>query len=383
MMPAYDYIIAGAGAAGLSLAIRLAQEPLLKDKKILIIDKARKTENDRTWCFWESGRSYFEDVVHHQWKNIHFYSPEFSSLLDIAPYTYKVIRGKDFYEHCFAILKSYPNVHIQLRSVDSIGTETNSAFVISEGEKIEAKYVFNSILFEPIQPSFGTFYLHQHFKGWEIVTDRNCFDPSVATFMDFRVSQHHGATFMYVLPLAPNRALVEYTLFNESLLPQETYEEALSDYIHNTLQIEQFQIHATEYGVIPMTNYKFPKKQGNIIFIGTAGGQTKASSGYTFQFIQKHSAAIVENLIRVGHPFVHTTSFQERFHLYDATLLRVLSERKVPGFSVFADLFKKNPATRVLRFLDNETSLQEEIKIMSSVPTTIFFPAAIKQMLRG
>ena len=31
--------------------------------------------------------------------------------------------------------------------------------------------------------------------------------------------------------------------------------------------------------------------------IGTAGGQTKASSGYTFQFIQKQSQQIVDYLI--------------------------------------------------------------------------------------
>lgn len=379
----FDYIIAGAGAAGLSLAVRLVQEPHLQHKKILILDKAVKTENDRTWCFWEAGRGFFEEVVHHQWKNIHFYSPEYSSLLDIAPYTYKVIKGADFYNHCFSILRTYPNVSIQHRSVDSIGTSSNNAFVMSNGEKLEAQYVFNSILFEPIQPNEKTYYLHQHFKGWEIVTDQYHFDPSSATFMDFRVGQEHGATFMYMLPLSRNRALVEYTLFNETLLPKETYEAALTDYIHRTLRIEQFTIHATEYGVIPMTNYRFPTKQGNIVYIGTAGGQTKASSGYTFQFVQKNSAAIVASLVQYGHPFIHTSSYEQRFHLYDATLLRVLSEGKIPGYSVFADLFKKNPATRVLRFLDNETNLGEEIKIMSSVPTRIFLPAAMKQMLRG
>ena len=47
----YNFILAGGGAAGLSLAVQLASSPL-KDQSILIIDRDRKQANDRTWCFW-------------------------------------------------------------------------------------------------------------------------------------------------------------------------------------------------------------------------------------------------------------------------------------------------------------------------------------------
>jgi lycopene beta-cyclase len=53
----YDYIIVGAGAAGLMLANAMALDPFFSDKRILILDKDPKEANDRTWCFWEKNEA--------------------------------------------------------------------------------------------------------------------------------------------------------------------------------------------------------------------------------------------------------------------------------------------------------------------------------------
>ena len=50
-MEHYDYIIAGGGCAGLSLAWQLLHSPL-RDRTILIVDRDDKDQNDRTWAFW-------------------------------------------------------------------------------------------------------------------------------------------------------------------------------------------------------------------------------------------------------------------------------------------------------------------------------------------
>ena len=110
--------------------------------------------------------------------------------------------------------------------------------------------------------------------------------------MDFSISQQYGTTFMYVLPIAPNKALVEYTLFTEELLNDATYTIALKKYIQENLGIEEYAITHEEFGQIPMTNFTFPNQQGNIIYIGIAGGQAKGSSGYAFQFIKKQNELI-------------------------------------------------------------------------------------------
>lgn len=196
--------------------------------------------------------------------------------------------------------------------------------------------------------------------------------------MDFRVGQQHGTTFVYVMPFEPNRALIEYTLFSSTLLKPEEYDEGLKEYISNYLGVSSYSVAEVEAGVIPMTNYKFPRNNGNIINIGTAGGQTKASSGYTFNFIQKHSAAIVKSLARGKSPVVNAAS--RRFDFYDSTLLHILHHNKVPGDHIFSRFFKKNKPQRVLRFLDNESSLSEELLLISSLPTMPFLKAALKQL---
>ncbi len=51
--PDYYYVIVGGGMAGLQLAYRIHNDLFFKGKKIAIVDPNNKTENDKTWCFWE------------------------------------------------------------------------------------------------------------------------------------------------------------------------------------------------------------------------------------------------------------------------------------------------------------------------------------------
>jgi lycopene beta-cyclase len=238
----------------------------------------------------------------------------------------------------------------------------------------KAAQIFSSVLLQEPVLQAGEYYLLQHFRGWWIETEEDVFDPAVADLMNFRTSQQHGCAFMYVLPVSRRRALVEYTLFTEEALPDAAYDEALQVFIREEMQLAQYRVTEVENGVIPMTNLRFPQQEGRIRFIGTAGGQTKASSGFTFQFIQKQSQAIVASLLQ-GH--LNLPPMSARFRFYDSVLLRVLHERRVSGADVFLRLFKKNPAPRVLRFLDNESSLWDEWMIMNSTAKRVFVPAAM------
>jgi lycopene beta-cyclase len=199
--------------------------------------------------------------------------------------------------------------------------------------------------------------------------------------MDFRTGQSHGATFFYVLPFSTTEALVEYTLFSPALLEEDAYEAALKTYVEEVMGVTEYTIEEKERGSIPMTNFRFPSGHGNMVNIGTAGGQTKGSSGYTFQFIQKHSAAIVAALERKEHPS-HARSQRPRFQFYDSVLLHILANKTLHGADIFSDLFRKNKPQNVLKFLDNETSLKEDIGLISSLPTVPFAKAAMLHLLQ-
>lgn len=378
MKNSYDYIITGAGCAGLSLLFRMMNDPFFDEKKILVADESFKNKNDRTWCFWEKENGLFENIIHHRWQQIDFFSNEFSARFDIFPYQYKMIRSIDFYDHIINAAKQRTNIDFHFGKIEAVENEADKAFALIDEKKIYANYLFNSILFN--RSFTGKYNLLQHFKGLLIETDENIFDEKIATFMDFRVNQIYGTTFVYVLPVAANKALVEYTLFSEKILSQYEYDEALKNYLSEFFKINTYKIIEEEFGIIPMTDHRFSKGSEKIINIGTAGGQTKASSGFTFQFIQKHSAAIVDALINKKDPLIENSFFKKRFHLYDKTLLHILHHKKMNGAEIFSDLFKKNPPQRVMRFLDNETNFSDELKIMQSVPSKIFLPAALKEL---
>ena len=376
----YDYIIAGAGCAGLSLAMHMIHSGKFRDKKILIVDQSTKTQNDRTWCFWQKGHGIFESIVYKEWQNLFFHSDSFSKKLNIEPYCYKLIRSIDFYNYCLKKISENSNFIFLQAGIKKVFSNESGTGIIADDQEYTASFVFNSLL--PPKPELkkGQHWLLQHFMGWIIDTNEGVFDPALATLMDFRTDQLNGTSFFYVLPFSPAKALVEYTIFSKELLKEEQYEQELKNYIKDTLRLLSYHIEEKEFGVIPMTDVRFSKKENNCINIGTAGGQTKGSSGYTFNFIQKHSAAIVDSLIKHDHPF-GVQDISNRFHFYDSILLSILDEGKLNGADIFSDLFKKNKPQQVLKFLDNETSVTEELNIIRSLPILPFSKAAIKQVL--
>jgi lycopene beta-cyclase len=373
----YDIIIAGAGCSGLSLLVRLLRSGKFEDKKILLIDRDQVKTNDRTWCFWEQTPGFFEHLVYRNWSTLSFFGEDFDASLDIAPYQYKMIRGVDFYAWCFAEINKYPQVEKLFGEITEISNTDGRAFITIDGRRIDAgnAIVFNSILKEG-HTSKKDITVLQHFKGWVIETGKPVFDPSKATLMDFRVDQQHGTGFVYVLPLSERSALVEYTLFTPTLLEDQQYDEMLNGYINNYIKAGSFRISEHEFGIIPMTNRFFPFYKNGVYQIGTAGGQTKASTGYTFRFIQKQSDEIVEALIN-GRSLSSIPRTPSRFRFYDNTLLHILYHNKLPGKKIFSSLFQRNDVKRVLRFLDNESSAADEWKIISSLPAWPFMKAAV------
>lgn len=380
MNTSYDYIITGGGLSGLSLAMRLITDPFFTDKKILLLERAEKNQNDRTWCYWEKGPGYFEDIVYRKWNHVWFHSHMHSKKYQLQPYQYKMIRGADLYNTCYNKIKASDRIELCFADVSAITNTSSGVEVITNKGIFLGAYVFSSIYSPKEYGSKGKHNLLQHFKGWVIETPNNHFDPQTATLMDFRMDQQHGATFVYVMPFSPHKALIEYTLFSKDLLTDDEYAQGLQHYIYNTLGIEKYSIVEEEHGVIPMTDYDFPEHEGNIVYLGTAGGQTKASSGYTFQFVQKQCDQIIEKIKTTGSPVVVKSFLNKRFKWFDKVLLHILYHRKVEGATVFSLLFKRNKISRIFSFLDNESKLHQELKLINSLPKLPFIKAGWKEL---
>ncbi|MFC4633620.1 lycopene cyclase family protein [Dokdonia ponticola] len=379
MQTQYDYIIMGGGLSGLTLAYRMAQDAFFDAKSILIIDAAAKKENDRTWCFWESQPDIFEDIVSHRWSTIGFKSPVFSDEILIQPYQYKKIEGDDFYAFAKAYLATKPHISFLQETVLSVENQQHQVVITTAQQKLFGAKVFNSILNSELLESQSQHqYLKQHFIGWFIKTETPIFDPDCATFMDFTVPQKGNCRFMYVLPTSPTEALFEYTLFSKELLEDSEYETAIQEYLTKK-GILQYHIQRKEQGNIPMSSYRFDKHNSkNMLHIGSAGGWTKASTGFTFKHTLKKTAALV-GFLKTEKDF-RLFSKRSRFWWYDLLLVDVLYRKNHLGAPIFGEMFKNNPTDRIFRFLDDETTFKEELQIIWSLPKKEFVKAVFSRL---
>ncbi len=369
-MTQFDYIISGGGCAGLTLAFLLMGDKNTK-KSTLIIEKAPKDQNDRTWCFWEKGDNLLEELVYKSWDQAHFQADGYNEIFGISPYRYKMIRGLDFYQFMRTELSQHAEITWLQAEVNSV--HDDGKVDTSEGS-YRARLVFDST--KPLK-SFDNLEsattLLQHFKGYFIKTPQPAFNPDVFSYMDFRTPQLGDFRFGYVLPFSATEALVEYTIFNQQLLTDEAYKTGLETYLHEVLEVTDYEITEEEYGIIPMTDYDFPFRVSEHVFrIGISGGFAKPSTGYTFLRGQKILTQVVKNL-SAGVPVDQHLPFQKsRFKRYDSTLLKVLSKADNKGKASFAAMFRKNGMQRMFSFLDEETHIKEELAVMSSTPIFTF-----------
>ena len=398
----YDYIIAGAGGAGLSLLHYLMQCSNLVSKSILVIDKSFNKTNDRTWCFWNKDASAFENLVKNRWDTISIHAEGFDKELPTTPFSYKMIQGIDFYNTVLSKAKSKTNIHFQeaiildITAIDSTNP-SKGAKVDWEGGSAMGEYIFSSLLpFQMNQLATAAAYsnslqagtssnnkapfLWQHFKGRVVQFDTPVFNKAIAKLMDFNVPQQGATAFMYQLPLNDKEAMVEYTIFSENILGLAEYDKVLDTYLATAFPGATYTTTHDEIGAIPMTQIELASTQAPIYTIGALGAAIKASTGYAFLFIQEQCKNIVDQLDK-GLP-IQTKVHNTRHQFYDAVLLHVLFHHKMEGAEIFKRIFAKNEAATVFKFLSNTSTIKEDIKIMRSLPTRIFLPAAIKVLLR-
>jgi len=379
-MSQYDYIITGSGASGLMLAYRMANDSFFDNSSILIIDKEKKNSDDRTWCFWENGEGEWDELLHKSWDKILFESNTYKNTIPLQSYAYKMLRSGVFYDKLWNFINTKNNIRFIEETVVNIEGSEDGAIVETLKSKYFTTKLLNSIDLNKkytLQKKYPV--LLQHFCGWFIETDKISFDDSTATFMDFTVDQKRNTRFMYVLPISPNKALFEYTLFSKEVLTKEEYESELLKYLA-IKSITEYTITEIEQGVIPMTSYKFWEQNSkNILHIGTVGGWTKASTGYTFKNTSKKTIQLIA-FLKAENDF---TNFRKktRFWWYDLLLIDVLSSHNHLGSKLFSTLFKRNSLKNVFRFLDEETIFIEDLRIMLSMPPLRFIKALFRRVL--
>ncbi|MET0760428.1 MAG: lycopene cyclase family protein [Flavobacterium sp.] len=378
----YDYIFAGVGLAGLLILHEMMISKVLEGKKILLLDPDEKVNNDRTWCFWEETKGDWDNIVSKRWKRAVFVNNEKTITCISEGKNYKMIESLSFYEQIIGQLKSYPEIIWKKEKMLSFEEKTSEVVVITEKSIDTASVLFNSVFdYKKIQNNREYPLLQQHFIGWFVRTATPVFDADCATFMDFSVAQKGNTRFMYVLPISSTEALVEYTLFSATLLEEKEYEIALEDYLIDK-GITDFEIIKKEKGIIPMTAYPFWKENSTrVLHIGTAGGWTKASTGFTFKNSVKQSKRVISFLQKEKINFRNFYK-TDRFSFYDSLFIAVLYKNNALGYALFSRMFSNIKPEIVFRFLDEKSKLIEDVKVILSCPKGPFIKALFAKLMK-
>ena len=349
-MKEFDYIIIGGGCAGLSLAYELEINGRLKEKKLAIIETRKEYKRDKTWSFWKMFEHNFQDCVIKSWNNFTINTAEGFRELSNKSFPYQSIDSEKFYKKINSKLSTNSNVSF-FKNLNDINSKNSLVFnSIFEGELDKSK-------------------LWQHFQGIEIETSKNIFDDEIVNLMDFNCDQKNDVHFFYTLPFSKNKALIETTwlsdLEDQNLMD---YDLQLENYIKNNLGIKSYKINFMEKGAIPLFYPSFSNDE-KTINIGSAGGMTRLSTGYTFLNIQEHSKYIVKNIDKIEK--LREYNLGKKYHFLDKIFLRVLKSHPDKMPKIFFEMFKTS-SNSVIKFLSNKSNIFEDIKIISRMPKLIF-----------
>jgi lycopene beta-cyclase len=370
-MKTYGHIIIGCGAAGLSLAYHLSNAGF-PGGSILLIDKKDEIKEDHTWGYWSKSPQPFDAITKRSFKKIGTNNPEQQIIFDLKRYQYHIIQRSDFEAFVRNHLSQFSEVNWLNAEVKSTKEGKDHVVVNTTNGTFQSEYVFSSLYSEQEIIERSRLFIRQHIKGWVIQTNTSSFNPDSLTLFDFNTPQNKKMRYMTVIPENENRATVKFNVFSEKLLKSEEYELELRNYIHRTLKIKDYAIKAEEWGVIPMTDHYFATRLGNrVIKIGTAAGCTKSSSGYSFKRIQRHTLLLAQ-LLKEGWPPYADANSGARFRFYDQIILDVMVRNSDAGVKIFSDLFSKNGPEKVFKFLDEDTQMTEDLRIISSLSSFPF-----------
>ncbi len=378
MRPDVDLLVLGGGCAGLSLGLRLAEQPATS-RHTLILEARPEYSNDRTWCFWRFAPHRFEHLVSHAWPAMVICSRQRSVDVDCRRTPYQMLEALPFYAAAQAAIARSDSVELRL------GTDVHEPprrvgdgwSVDTEAGAVTARCIVDTR--PPGPPQLDGATLWQSFFGQEIACEAAVFDPSKVGLMDFAGGRTDGVLFHYVLPSSPYRALIETTVFGPRPLAVASLAGLQSAAVDRLRLGAGFAVLRAESGVLPMgMTARFPPPGPGYCRVGLMSGAARPSTGYAFLRIQRWADAAAASVASGNGPLGHRRDPALQ-RAMDRLFLQVLRGHPDRAPDLFTRMFGDIDPARVIRFLSDRGSIADCAAIGLSLPLPLF----VREMLRG
>ena len=351
----HDIEIIGDGCAALSFAARASE---VNGNVTLIKPNNAPPAKDHVWGFWSDPiLQDAQTIAEQSWKKWAVITHDECAVLESETKPYNAFKRSDWIEHCQTL------------------AESSGVKIIPEKDWNKSK---NSLLFDTRPPIVPSGCVLQHFRGIEITTTEEKFDPNIAILMDFRVDQSKGMHFMYLLPYSETEALVESTIFSATLVDEQYYLDSIDKYLAKYYQVTDYSITHEENGVIPLGNLS--PHDAKIPGLGANGGATRPASGYAFLFIQRQINVAIEQAKRGKE--ISFTNPHKRLDLWmDSVLLTVLKQWPEQGPTMFIRMAKALNGDQFVNFLSGDAGFWTRLKVIFAMPKWPFIKAVTRHII--
>ncbi len=361
-MEHFDFVLVGGGLQNSLLALALNRRR--PDLRVALVERAERLGGNHTWCFHAgdfttSTASLIEPLVVRRWPGYAVHFPQLDRHLD-EPYA--AVSSRRLHDVVSGLKGLTLLLGVEVQQVENGGVSLVGGGRLRAGLVVDAR--------GPDAYAARELAGYQKFLGLELEVDPDGV-PALPTLIDARIVQRDGFRFFYVLPLAPDRLLVEDTYFSDSpLLDRPLLRREIKAYAA-ALGVRERAVVREEAGVLPLPARPAPSSpRPGVVHGGYQGGWFHPTTGYSFplalRFADELSLGDQDTLPQRVARLTREHAAQQRF----CTLLnRLLFSGFAPEhrFRVL-ERFYRLPAATVRRFYAMSMTPADRLRILCGRP---------------
>jgi lycopene beta-cyclase len=376
----HDIILIGGGLANGLIAWRL--HSLRPELRILLVEKEASLGGNHTWSFYQQDltpaqHAWIAPMIVRHWPAYEVRFPAHRRVLDTACYS---ISSERFHDVLMRVLGDAVLLNASVSDITRTSVRIN-------GDLFKARVVVDG---RGHAASRHLHYAYQKFVGHELVL-REPHRQALPVIMDATVPQEDGYRFVYTLPFADDRVLVEDTYYSTTPdLDLAAIRQRIGAYA-GSRGWRIASVAREETGVLPIAlsgniDAFWRDKHGALPCSGMRAGLFHATTGYSLLYAVRLADEIAElGTLEADGVYGHVRQFsvrQWRSQAFMRLLNRMLFFASAPTQRFrLLQRFYKLPQPLIERFYAARPTLSDQVRILSGKPPVPVL-AALRAMFK-